>query len=281
MKIDLHTHTYFSDGSLSPTEVVNLALERGVKILAISDHDVTIGVKEAISSARGKDIVIIPGIEIDTRVTCSTDTVHIVGLYVDINNSDLNKLSDSVIKLKRYKTEKRLIVVNNHFKTNITYEDLMKETKGDPGRAHIGRILFGKGCVKSVHEGVQCTGKGGVCYISFEDKIIHAKDAIKIIHDAGGLAVLAHLAVYKYENKFKTFEEQEKLISELTSYDLDGLEIYIPDASEKEIKFGKAMAKDFNLKVSGGSDFHDEKFIPQNKLGFLDIAKSEVTILKK
>ena len=142
-------------------------------------------------------------------------------------------------------------------------------------------VLLEKGYVKTIKEGILSMIKGGPCYIEYTDKTIPVSESIKIIHEAGGFAILAHLSAYKNENKFKTFEEQEELIKELIKYGLDGLEIYIPSATKEEIKFGEEMAKRYNLKLSGGSDFHNEEFIPENKLGFLDVSKGKLTILKK
>ena len=91
MKIDLHTHTYFSDGSFSPTEVVNTAIERKVKYLAITDHDNIDGINEALKAAKGGEIVVIPGIEIAAKVKCSENEIHIVGLYLDPKDQKTKK----------------------------------------------------------------------------------------------------------------------------------------------------------------------------------------------
>lgn len=280
MRIDLHTHTYHSDGSLSPKELVDFAIKRNIKLLAITDHDVISGVREVRDYSKSKNIVVIPGIEITSSVKNKKETIHIVGLYIDINSNKIKEMSDKIIKLKKYKTQKRLKLINKIFGGNINLEDLKKKTKGTPGLPHIGMVLLDKGYVKTIGEGIRSMTKGGICYINFSDKIISAKEAIHIIHDAGGIAILAHLSAYKNEKKFITFEEQESLINELVEYGLDGLEIYIPDATKEEIAFGKRMAKKYNLKLSGGSDFHDEKFIPQNKLGFLDINKNKLTVIQ-
>lgn len=280
MRIDLHTHTYYSDGSLSPKELVDLAINRNVKFLAITDHDIISGVKEAIDYSKDKNIIVVPGIEITSNVQNKKETVHIVGLYININSNKIKKMSNKIIEIKEYKTKKMLELVNKYFRSNITLEDLKGKTKGTPGLPHIGMVLLDKGYVKTIKEGIRLMTKGGPCYINFSDKTLSAKEAIGIIHETKGIAILSHLSAYKNENKFIIFEEQESLIKELVEYELDGLEIYIPDATEEEIAFGEKMAKKYNLKLSGGSDFHDEKFIPQNRLGFLDINKNKLTVLQ-
>jgi predicted metal-dependent phosphoesterase TrpH len=279
MIIDLQTHTYHSDGLLSPAEVVALALKRNVEILAITDHDVVSGVKEALSVAKNKNIKIIPGIELAVKVKCSNDVIHILGLNIDINNAKLKKLSNKIINLKKLKTEKRLLLVNKHFNSGITYKDLKKKTRGFPGLPHLAMVLLEKGYVKDIKEGIKLMMKGGKLYINFNDQTISAREAINTIHNAKGIALLAHLSAYKNENKFVTFAEQKNLIRELVGYGIDGIELYIPKLSKRDLLFGKKLAKKYNLLISGGSDFHDEKFISENKLGFLNIEKEELTVL--
>lgn len=280
MKIDLHTHTYYSDGSLSPKKLIDLAVDRNVEIMAITDHDVIFGVEEAINSAKGKNITIIPGIEITSSTQYKKEIIHILGLFVNIKSPKLKRLSDKIVKLKKYKTKKRLELINDYFKSKITEEDLRKKTKGTPGLPHIAMALLDMGYVKTIKQGIRTMSKGGPCYISFSDRVVSSKETIKIIHEVGGISVLAHLSAYKNEKKFITFKKQENLIKELVGHGLYGLEIYIPDATKEEIEFGEKMAKKYNLKLSGGSDFHDEEFIPQNKLGFLNIAKSKLSVLE-
>jgi len=281
MKLDLHVHTSQSDGSFTPEQVIDLAAERGVELLAITDHDVIGGVERAVKAGKEKRIKVIPGIEISSAVSCSGDDIHIVSLNVDINSPKLKKLSNDLTEFKKIKTQKKLDAVNKHFKANITFEDLQKKTEGVPSTGHIGMVLLDKGYVDNIRDGIKPLTKGGPCYVKIDDKLIHAKEAIEIIHEAGGIAILAHLAAYKNEKKFVTFEEQEKLIEELEGYGLDGLEIYIPGLTEEDKEFGLKMAKKYDLIISGGSDFHDEKFIPHSKLGMFDMDKEELTVLKK
>jgi len=281
MKIDLHAHTFYSDGSFSPAEVVNLALERDVKYLAITDHNIISGIKEAVKTAEGKPINLIAGIEIDSAVKCSKDPCHIVGLYLDINTPSLKKLLEEITEKKRIKSAKRLELVNKYFNSNITHEELQEKTKGTPGTPHMAMVLLDKNLVKDIGEGIKLFTKRGTLHFESPEKPLMAEEAIKIIHEAGGLAVLAHLPDYKKENKFVSETEQENLVKELVSYGLDGMEVYLADISEKDKKFCEKIAKKYKLKVSCGSDFHNEKFIPQNKLGIIDINPEKITILRK
>jgi len=281
MRFDLHVHTNQSDGSFTPEQVVDLAIERGIKLLAITDHDATSGVEEAVNAGRNKGLKIVHGTEISCcSVACSKEEVHIVGLNIDINSQRLKTLCRDIAIFKKLNTQKELELVNKYFNSNITFDDLQKKTKGTPVRRHIGMALLDKGYVKDIKEGIKLVANGGSCSANFGE-ILQAKEAIEIIHEAGGIAILAHVAAYKNKNKFVSLESQEELIKELASYGLDGVEVYIPESTKEEKQFGLNMAQKYNLFVSGGSDFHDEALIPKNKLGFLDMLEEELPILRK
>ena len=280
MKIDLHVHTYFSDGTHSPSKVVEMAENIGVSYLAICDHDVITGVEEALKSSQGKKVKVVPGIEITSRVSCSDKEVHIVGLYLNPNNKELINFSENIQNFKLDKTTKKIIKLNEALKTDISLEDLRKKTKGVPGSAHVWMVLVDKGFAKDIKSARDLTVKYGSIPEDGSNNRIFAREAIKMIHNSGGIAVLAHLAAYKNEKKFVSFQEQEDLIKELKGYGMDGIEIFIPQVSNEDLEFGKKMALKYNLLLSGGSDFHDEVFIPQNKIGFLDIEKKEISVLR-
>jgi len=122
------------------------------------------------------------------------------------------------------------------------------------------RVTTIPAAVETIKEGIRSMTNGGPCYVKFADKIISAKESIKIIHEAGGIAVLAHLSAYKNENRFITFEDQEELIKELVNCGLDGLEIYIPDATEEEINFSEKMAKKYNNVTIFTSDLDTNRY---------------------
>jgi len=280
MIIDLHTHTYHSDGSLSPKELINLGLERKVKFLALTDHDIVSGIPEALEYSKGKPLILIPGIEISAKVKCSKDEVHLVGLYIDHQSPGLVDLTHKVNEFKKVKLVKKLEAVNKHFNANITYEEVQKKTKGYPGTPHIGMAILDRRLKPNIKDSIRVMSKGGPCYVKIDELETPANEAINIIHEAGGIAILAHLAAYKNLNKFVSFKEQEDLVKELKSYGLDGIEVYIPDISKEDKEFALRMANKYSLKISGGSDFHDEKFIPQNRLGYLDVQKKSLTVLR-
>jgi len=281
MKVDLHTHTHFSDGSISPKDLVNLALARGIKVLAITDHDGMTAVPEAIDYAKDKDIEIIPGIECSTTDKVSGNSLHIVGLYVDYNHEGLKKICSDILARKRIGFLKVIDYINEVLNLDIKAETIMKRSEGQATFVHIAMELVDMGVFDSISEAISSFQKGGEFYIKRKTELfLDAREVIKVIHEAGGVAILAHLSKYKNHNKFITQEEQEVLVKRLKSYGLDGIEVYISDCAKEDTLFVKSLAEKYNLKVSGGSDFHCEDKKPYAPLGGLDITKKELTILR-
>jgi len=285
MKLDLHVHTNYSDGSFTLEEVIALAKKRKVKVLAITDHDV-ISALPQIEKYQTDKLKIIPGIELSARVNCSPDEIHIVGLGIDYKNSEMQKLSREVCDFQKAKTKLKIARVNEYFHADITYEDVQKKTLGVPSTPHIAMVLMDRGLVKTIGDSIRVMLKHGPCFIDYtaaglKQKKIHAKEAIRMIHDSGGIAVLAHLADYKKHHKFKTYKEQEELVKELADYNIDAMEVYTPAISKRDFSFLSRMAKKYDLLTSGGSDFHNEKHLPQNRLGYLDLTEKEISVLRK
>ena len=274
-KIDLHVHTCYSDGSLTPEQVVRLAADRKLKAIAISDHDSVAGVSVAVEFGGKKGVEIIPAIEFSSKPSYCKDSVHILGYFIDIKNKKLLEYCDNFDKVKKKATIKRIELVNKHLGSDITYEEVCKTTKGTPTI-----VLYEKGYVKNVEEGISLFIKNGPCHIVVHGKIL-AEKAIKIIHNAGGLAVLAHLFAYKHYSKYNNKKEQEKLVKYLVDLGLEGVEVIIPDLTVDEKEFGKELCDKYGLIMTGGSDFHDEKHLPNNKLGGLEIDYSIVEVMKK
>jgi 3',5'-nucleoside bisphosphate phosphatase len=269
-KIDLHIHTCYSDGSFEPKEVVKLAKQRNLKAISITDHDIISGIKEAKKYGKDYGIEVISGIEFTSKVNCSSESIHLLGYLFDEHNPKIIDFSNKVENIKRESTENKLKLLNQYMKINVKYEDVAKKTKGIPASPHIAEYLLERNLVSDMKEGVNLFVKGGPCYAASSNKIF-AKEAIDIIHSAGGVAVLAHLFAYKNENKFVSKVEQENLVKELKSYGIDGVEIYISKISVDDLLYGDELCKKYSLMKTGGSDFHDEKRLPDNILGKLNL----------
>jgi predicted metal-dependent phosphoesterase TrpH len=251
--IDLHVHSNASDGTLTPTEVVNLAIKNNLSAIALTDHDTLAGIPEAQAAANsavqeGKKIQIIPGTELS--VSYKSRDIHILGLFVQPDNSIFNhKLEEA--KLNRHNRNKKMAANLQAAGLDISIEKIMEED-GDAviTRAHFAKFLIKHGYVKTNQEAFEkYLNSDSPYYVPRE--YLKPEEAIALIHSAGGLAVLAHPLLYKYSIK-----EVEKLISYLTDFGMDGLEaIYSSNSGFDEGRMIH-LANKYNLAITGGTDFH-------------------------
>lgn len=245
--IDLHTHSNKSDGSKSPSELVIYAKSRGLAAIALTDHDTTDGVKEAVLTGEKENIEVIRGIELSAKSKTET---HILGYFIDIENKTLQK---ELAELKKVRCERNKEVEQNLIKMgfDVSLAEAEKLSGGGTvGRAHFARVMMNKGYVKSVKEAFDkylSSGKGG--YSS--NQKITAQEAVEIIKNAGGMAFAAHLHLMKCDD-----DDLFEFIKSLKSAGLDGIEGYYTDYTPEMQKKYLNLAKKLDLKISGGTDFH-------------------------
>lgn len=244
--IDLHTHSTFSDGTFTPLQLVKYAEEKGLKAFALTDHDTTEGVKEAKSIET--NVEVISGVEISTRY--DKKEIHIVGLYVNENDADLNK------QLKYYR-EKRvtrnfeILEKLNSLGVNITIDDVKESCAGDViSRAHIAKALVSKGFVGSYTEAFdRYLGDNKCAYVPRET--LNYEESMELITKAGGVPVLAHPLLYKMSDT-----NLENMMVKLRQKGLKAVEVYYSTHSNSDTQHIMAMANRVGLIYSGGSDFH-------------------------
>jgi 3',5'-nucleoside bisphosphate phosphatase len=247
--IDLHIHSTFSDGLLRPTELVDLAETLGVKAIAITDHDTAAGTAEAMVRGREKGIEVLPGIEISSW---HHDTsMHILGYCLNVDDSSFN----SRLKLIQDGRETRNAKIIENLKNlgiKVDLSELLKYSQyGQTGRPHIARLLVEKGISKTVDLAFkQYLGRGAAAYA--ERFRFSAQDAIGMIREAGGIAVLAHPASLD-----PTLRTILSLLKDLCGLGLGGVEVYYPSHSPKTVAALLKMSEDLDLLITGGSDFHD------------------------
>lgn len=247
--IDLHTHSNKSDGSMTPSELVCHAKKSGLTAMSLTDHDSVDGVKEAMEAGAKYGIEVVPGIEMSAKSDTET---HILGYYIDINNQNLlEKLEEA----RRTRIERNKITCENLRKLgfDITDGDAQNEAGGAViGRAHYARAMVRKGYVGSVKEAFdKYLGSGKPCYSKRQN--FSAQECISIINEAGGAAYAAHLHLMK-----KSDEELFEFLKELKASGLSGIEGYYTEYTpELQDKF-MSYAKELDLSISGGSDFHAE-----------------------
>ena len=246
--VDLHTHSTFSDGTFTPTELVMYAKEKGIKAIALTDHDTIEGLEEGANAAQKEGIEFINGIEY--AVDCVGCEIHVLGLCIDRHSK---YLQDEIVKLKETRHARNLKMLKklNESGINITLEDIRgTQENAVITRANFARAIVEKGYVQS-HDGAfkKYLSKGRKTYI--ERERLEAKTAIETVEKSGGLSFLAHPFLYNLAPK-----DIEKLIEELVSQGLNGIEAYHVSHSQYNIDILLKIAQKYNLLVCGGSDFH-------------------------
>lgn len=246
MLLDLHSHSTFSDGTLSPKQLIRKAKNLGIKMFAITDHDTIKGQKEAIEFAKKVDLKYIPGVEINAEFPTLMD---ILGYNIDIEDEYLNSILE-VIYNKRIERNKQMIDLLKNEGFNIDIEDLEGVSLYTIGRPHIARILLKKGYGTSVSQIIESyLTRGKKCYI--ERFKFSPRKTIKAIKRAGGMAVLAHPRKLRLSNS-----QLEILVEELKDYGLDGIECFHYSSDPHYTNFLIDLARKNGLLVTAGSDFH-------------------------
>ena len=250
--IDLHTHSTHSDGSYTPGELVRYASKRKISIIALTDHDTVSGIDEAIQVGRETGVEIIPGIEVS--VTHEPGTMHILGYFLNYQDSIFQNRLEK-LQSARESRNIQLIQMLNDLGIKITLEEVAKEAGGGQiGRPHFASALIKKGIVKNFDEAFRnFLAKGAAAYV--DKRYLSSTEAIRLIHEAGGLAVLAHPKLLG----FKSDAELEACIQRLSEEGLDGLEVFCSSQSGKESERYREVALRYDLFITGGSDFHGAK----------------------
>ena len=250
MTIDLHVHSYFSDGTKSPAELVELASKTGVSAIALTDHDTMDGVPEAEAVSRKYDVEVIPGVEIS--VVHEDLVLHILGYYVDPLQKELAHALDT-LQQARDRRNIKIIKKLQDLGIDTSLEELKAISgRGQTGRPHIAKILMNHGVVRSFSQAFdQYLAKGQKAYIG--RFAYSAKEAISFITQAGGLAVLAHPIQID-----KTLCTLNSLLPELRRYGLQGIETYYPSQKKKMQKRIRKFAESNGLFLTGGSDYHGD-----------------------
>lgn len=258
-KVDLHIHTYYSDGESGPKEIVKTAAETGRRAIAITDHDGTGGVKEAAAAGREYGIEVITGIELATEMENGTG-LHILGYGFDPDDAALNDVLTDLAE-RRDRRNRRLINVLNEMGFDISLDELEKGRKGGfIGKPVIARALADKGYIETYEEafrGDRIFGSPEARAVK-KDKI-QAAEAIKLINSAGGIAVLAHPVQTRHIGDTGSEEfyiNIEKIISQLKEQGLGGLECYHPDQDTVQTERFIELADRYDLSITRGSDFH-------------------------
>lgn len=249
LKIDLHTHTSYSDGTDTPAELINKALAAGISIIGLTDHDSISGWQEATNALR-VGISLVPGAEISCQ-TSDGISVHILGLLFDSNNSEL---MDTLEKTRenRHGRMKKIIARINEAGIDITMNDVLEQLSDGAtlGRPHLADALVKKGIVASRDEAfTQMLHNNSKYYVSHYSPTPEA--AIKLIKAAGGVSVIAHPMA---SHRGRTISQET--FGSIIQAGLDGIEVDHRDHSPGEKLQLIRLASESNLVMTGASDYH-------------------------
>lgn len=263
--IDMHTHTNYSDGDLSPQELIKLAIDKGIGTLAIADHNTIEGIKKV---NKNNDTIVASGIKIINGIELSAKTdigrMHILGYGIDLNNEALNK---KLLEIKDNSINSFLSImeqIKRDYGIRFSYEDIKTLVNANH---NLGRPDLAKLCVKY--------GYASTVQEAFDKYLIEAhnktrqtskklpyQECLELITKSGGIPILAHP---------KTLELSEKelliLLKEMISYGLKGIEVYHSSHSQEEMSYYLEIASKYDLLISGGSDFHGKTVKPDIELG--------------
>ena len=249
MKIDLHTHSTYSDGTDKPSELINKALAAGITIIGLTDHDSVGGWQEATKALRS-GISLVPGAEISCQTTDGI-SVHILGLLFDANNTELMNTLEKTRENRHGRMEK-IIARINEAGIDITMNDVLEQLSDGAtlGRPHLADALVKKGVVTSRDEAfTQMLHNNSKYYVSHYSPTPEA--AIALIKAAGGVSVIAH-PMASHRGRTISLETFGSLIDS----GLDGIEVDHRDHSPDEKKQLISLASESNLVMTGASDYH-------------------------
>lgn len=253
--IDLHVHSTASDGSFSPKELVDYAIEKGLSAFALTDHDSVAGLDEAISYAeelrRTRNDVpeVIPGIEFSTEY--EGKDVHIVGLYINHHSEVFQKHLENFVHSRDVRNEKMCDLLRQGTGMDISYAKLQETFPGSViTRAHYAKYMLQHGYVKSMAEAFERYIGDNCPYFLPREKVTPS-DAIRLILAVGGIPVLAHPVLYGLGRV-----RLEQLVCELKDTGLVALEAIYSSYTPSDEREMRGLAQKFELAVSGGSDFH-------------------------
>ena len=250
MKSDLHIHTLYSDGVFSPEKIVDTAIDVGLQAIALTDHDNILSYKVAKDYLKQENkedkLEIIQGIEVNTLY--KNYEVHILGYFMDVNNSDFQELLKVQQQARIKQTKEILSLLTKKEGIRIKFEDIKKQVApgGSIGRPHIAKAITNAGGTTSVMDAyAKYIHDNSPVYV--QRKTVSPQDAVEIIYDAGGVPVIAHP---------HDLDIAESLIKELMQYGLRGIEAYHRKHTPACVEYFSSMAEELGLIVTGGSDFH-------------------------
>jgi len=243
--IDLHSHTYESDGSCSPSELIEEAVRAQVDILGITDHDTFTGYDQALPAGRHAGVELVCGIELSTKL--HGRAVHLLGYF--LNQDGLSPFRDWVLELQASRRERnvRLVARLRELGFDINLEEVEARGRGMTGRPHFAQVMVAKGYVRDLRQAFDdYLDESAIAYVYRQEPQFN--EGVERIRNAGGIASLAH--------PVRVNGDLPTLMPELCGWGLNALEAYHSDHSPADTQLYLELARKYGLLVTGGSDFH-------------------------
>ena len=253
-RIDLHTHSNRSDGTFTPTEVVRTAAERELDVIALTDHDTTEGLEEALSAGRELGVEVVPGVEFSAEF--GRTSVHVLCYFMDVEDgafqAELQRLRDD-----RFRRGEMMVEKLQALGFPITFERVREIAGGgNIVRPHVAQAMVEAGIVASEEEAFErYIADGGPAHVA--KHALDPVDAVAVIRDAGGLCVLAHPGMWGDQTSVP-----ESLIERMAAAGMAGLEVDHTDHTPEQREHYRALADRLGLIATGGSDCHGTRYDP-------------------
>jgi predicted metal-dependent phosphoesterase TrpH len=254
-KIDLHTHTTFSDGTLTPRELVSLAVERDLAVLAVTDHDSTEGLDDAFAAAEGTELELVPGVEFST--TRDGHGIHVLAYWIDLDEGEF-QAELTRLREDRWTRGQRMVRRLQELGYPISFERVQEIAEGkNIVRPHVAQALVEAGVVSSIDEAFtpELIANGGRAYV--EKHALDPVAALSLIKRAGGVAVVAHPGLFR-----EGLGVPNEILQEMIDAGLDGIEAAHPDHPPEAEQRYRDLAGRLGLVTTGSSDCHGTRYDP-------------------
>lgn len=265
MIADLHTHTTASDGVLTPRQLIGLAWNIGLKVIAITDHDTVSGLPEGLAAGKECGLEVIPGVELSTE--WEDREIHILGYFIDWHHEILRSFL-AQMRQDRWKRLSKMVARLRYLGYDISEEEVKEEARGEAvGRPHVADVLVKKGYFPDRKTAfLELLERGRKGYVP--RRKVEPGEAVEVILKCGGVPVLAHPG----------FSRADGLIPHLVNLGLWGIEVYHPSHDQEAVERYLQMARRHNLLITGGSDFHSPQ--GEYQLGQCRVGPEEVEELR-
>ena len=261
--VDLHTHSSMSDGQYRPSELVHLAKEHGIEVLALTDHDTLSGLEEAITAGKALGIRVLSGVELSAR---EYPTFHILGYGFSPDAPQLLAMCEDMRQRRNARTE-RLLSFLREKGISLCAEEVAAAAGGDViGRPHFARVMLEHGFISSYRDAFNLYLDTDEYHQKVEQNKPSVRQCLETIKAAGGKTSLAH--PYQIGIDDDALDAQ---VRNLIEYGLDAIECYYPKHTAEQTAFYLHLADKYGLHITGGSDFHGERVKPEIQLSALEM----------